>query len=89
MHSNRASHTATLLTNDNVLVAGGYSDDSPDPGMSAELYDPRKGFWSPTGSMSTARDSHTATLLTNGTVLVTGGFGSNGSSLASAELYHP
>ena len=42
-----------------------------------------------TGSLNNARDSHTATLLTKGRILVAGGVASNGSILASAELYDP
>src|SRR5437868_6761611 len=76
----RANHTATLLPNGKVLVAGG-------AGTSAELYNPASGTWSPTGSLVTARGFHTATLLPNGKVLVAGGLGDE--LLASAELYDP
>src|SRR5438477_55243 len=62
----RAFHTATLLPNGKVLVAGGFNGASL-PG--AEIFDPATGTWTPTGSMSTARDSHTATLLANGKIL--------------------
>jgi N-acetylneuraminic acid mutarotase len=86
----RENHTATLLSNGKVLVAGG------DTGVavnlrSAELYDPASGTWTATGSLATARGKHTATLLPNGKVLVVGGHGNNGNSdvLASAELYDP
>ena len=81
----RYFHTATLLPNGKVLVAGGL-DSSINPSASAELYDPASGSWSPTGSLNTARDLHTATLLPNGKVLVAGGFGNSG-ILTSAELY--
>ncbi len=64
-------HTATLLPNGKVLVAGGFG--SSGPLASAELYDPATGPWSPTGSLATARYVHTATLLPNGKVLVAGG----------------
>ena len=47
------------------------------------------GTWTPTGSLTTPRGGHTATLLANGRVLVTGGESSNGTILASAELYNP
>ena len=40
-----------------------------------------------TGSMATGRELHTATLLPSGKVLVAGG--TNGSALASSELYDP
>jgi len=71
----RAYHTATLLPNGKVLVAGGYYYDLniSGPVASAELYDPATGIWSFSFSLSTARDFHTATLLTNGTVFITGG----------------
>src|SRR5437868_7051110 len=77
----RNGHTATLLPNGKVLVAGGQNGNSIL--TSAELYDPASGTWSATGSLATARAFHTATLLPNGKVLVAGG-GNN-----SAELYDP
>src|SRR5436190_4185354 len=67
----RFHHTATLLPDGRVLVAGG--EDRLYALASAELYDPATGTWSDTGSLNTARDSHTATLLPNGMVLVVGG----------------
>ena len=67
----REVHTATLLPNGKVLVAGGV--DSRGPLASAELYDPTSGTWSATGSLATGRFLHTATLLPNGKVLVAGG----------------
>ena len=78
----RGSHTATLLRNGKVLVAGGYNDNFT-PLRSAELYDPVSGTWTTTGNLQTARVNHTATLLRNGKVLVAGGAGT------SAELYDP
>jgi hypothetical protein len=85
MTNARYFHTATLLPNGRVLVAGGVGTNGPL--SSAELYDPASG-WAGTGSMTNARTYHTATLLPNGLVLVAGGFG-NGSVLSSAELYNP
>lgn len=80
----RYGHTATLLPNGKVLVAGGGLGGR----NTAELYDPATGMWSSTGNLGVARTSHTATLLPNGQVLVTGGL--NGSTvLAGAELYNP
>src|SRR6478736_1712490 len=57
----RSGHTATLLPNGKVLVAGGFDGNSIL--RSAELYDPANGTWSATGSLASARAYHTATLL--------------------------
>jgi hypothetical protein len=84
----RNSHTATLLQNGMVLVAGG-TDSHAHELASAELYDPASRTWTVTGSLNTARGRHTATLLQNGMVLLAGGQDINGFSLASAELYDP
>ncbi|MES2932401.1 MAG: kelch repeat-containing protein [Pseudomonadota bacterium] len=86
----RSGHTATLLSNGKVLVAGGFSGDFRTNGAalaSADLYDPATKIWSPAGSLAKARSGHTASLLPNGKVLVVGGFG--GDYLTSAELYNP
>jgi Kelch motif. len=88
----RSDHTATLLRDGKVLVAGGSTYvGSADPMASAELYDPRSGTWTATGSMVTPRSGHTATLLPDGRVLVAGGSTDDGSAVpvASAELYDP
>jgi hypothetical protein len=82
----RYAHTATLLPNGMVLVAGGI-DSGLNALDSAELYDPASGTWTLTGSLNTARYIHTATLLSNGMVLVAGGYSLN--ALDSAELYDP
>jgi len=68
-------HTATLLSDGRVLVAGGYNTSSGILG-SAELYTPndRGGTWLAASDMGTPRDGHTATLLPTGKVLVAGGF---------------
>ncbi len=91
----RHSHTATLLPDGKVLVAGGnaYPRGGGDLAdlSSAELYDPSSGTWTATGSMIEARALHTATLLPDGKVLVSGGYrgGPDGHVLSSAELYDP
>jgi len=84
----RFTHTATLLPNGKVLVAGGYNHLGV-PVASAELYDPASGTWTATGNLGGARGYHTATLLPNGKVLVSGGRDALNVSLASAELYDP
>jgi WD40 repeat protein len=88
MSTGRAEHTATLLPNGKVLIAGGDSCSFINyyqscPLDSAEVYDPVAGTFATTGKMSVTRFFHTATLLGNGKVLITGGHD------ASAELYDP
>ena len=83
----RIKHTATLLPNGQVLVAGGGSHGIL---ASAELYDPATGMWTFTHRLLARRIDHTATLLPNGQVLVAGGFSElSRTLLASAELYDP
>jgi hypothetical protein len=71
----RSSHTATLLPNGKVLVAG----DNGAAAQSAELYDPATGSWTVTGNSLSLHSFDMATLLPNGKVLVTG----------IVELYDP
>jgi N-acetylneuraminic acid mutarotase len=89
----REEHTATLLRNGNVLIAGG-TDGRGKTLASAEVYNPATNRWTPAGPMLTARLDHTATLLQSGKVLVAGGLEAAvpfvpSSPLASAELYDP
>ena len=82
----RIGHTATLLANGQVLVAGG-EDSQSNHIAAAELYNPATGTWTVTGSLATPRIDHTATLLANGEVLVAGGVSST--YTATAETYNP
>jgi len=66
-----AYHTATLLENGMVLVAGGIDLSGFSP--TTELYDPASGTWTTTGKLNRKRFSHTATLLQNGAILIAGG----------------
>jgi hypothetical protein len=98
MNTPRFSHTATLLADGRVLIAGGITRDARTgvfiTESSAELYDPRTGKFTATGNMTTPRYSHTATLLPDGRVLIAGGGayiagGVAVLALTSAELYDP
>jgi hypothetical protein len=90
LNTARYDHTATLLPNGEVLVAGGIGVNGVYASLaSAELYDPRHGKCTVTGSMSVGRTGLTATLLTNGLVLVAGGSDYYVNCYATAELYNP
>jgi pyruvate/2-oxoglutarate dehydrogenase complex dihydrolipoamide dehydrogenase (E3) component len=83
MSVSRANHTATLLKDGTVLIAGGSSSDT------TEIYAPASGTFLPGATMHHARFSHTATLLPDGRVVITGG-GVGGLEidvLASTEIY--
>jgi uncharacterized protein (TIGR03437 family) len=91
MAVNRSAHTMTLLNDNRVLIAGGFSRFGQSPGTpnpkesSAEIFDPVKGTFSSL-SMNQARATHFAALLPDGKVLISGGV--NNTSL-SAELFDP
>jgi len=93
MTSPRAIHTATLLPNGKVLLAGGYNGAPAAPEVpaawnnTAELFDPTSGMFTSLlpNTMTSPRALHTATLMADGRVLLVGGF--NGSAVsATAEL---
>jgi Big-like domain-containing protein/galactose oxidase-like protein len=100
LHQARGFHTATLLNDGTVLVAGG-ANKASDPQciggiVSAEVYDANAVGSTPTGSLNAPRYAHTATLLKNGNVLVVGGFGNTSECQGvgaqaqnTAELYDP
>jgi len=91
----RADHTATLLPDGRVLIAGGMVEN----GVfleSMELYDPRTGSFQPAGTMSSKRVGHSATLLPSGKVLLAGGMaersfegGLHSIMSSTADVYDP
>ena len=83
----RWAHTATLLTNGTMFIAGGllYNTNGNSADTNAcELFNPMTGISSLTAPMQDNRHSHRATLLTNGQVLISGGGGD-----ATSETYDP
>lgn len=86
MTTHRAAHTATLLPDGKVLVAGGFAGGGNSL-ASVEVFAPATNTFASAGNMNASRAGHTATLLPNGKVLIAGG--QNGSYLASAEVYDP
>jgi uncharacterized protein (TIGR03118 family) len=91
MPTARFYQTATLLTNGEVLVAGGVDANGASL-SSAELYDPATRSWKATGSLHEARFAAGATRLADGRVLVAGGdpfFFQATQALSSAEIYDP
>lgn len=79
-----------------VLLAGG-TDWNGNTVSTAQIWDPTTGTVNPTNyPMVQARSQHTGTLIlsgantpNNGKVLIAGGFDSNGTPLATTELYDP
>lgn len=84
----RAAHTATLLPNGKVLIAGGFNGNE-NALSSTEIFDPASNTFSAGPAMHFARQLYSATLLKNGKVLMAGGYGDNDTYLDRAELYDP
>ena len=89
MHTARRGHSATLLSNGKVLIAGGFNDATSSVLASAELYDPATRTFSAASSMNSPRFEYAATSLASGKVLLAGGFSAPSSITNVAELYDP
>jgi hypothetical protein len=87
----RYGHTATLLEDGQVLIAGGdvsiSGNDVPNP--PAELFDPASGTFTAMQPLAVNRLYHTATRLSDGRVLLAGGHlaGRNGRGLRPRDRY--
>ncbi|MEO5920361.1 MAG: kelch repeat-containing protein [Pseudolysinimonas sp.] len=85
----RAAHSATVLVDGAVLIAGGCIIDGCGSATASSFAVTPTGAIE-VGMMGDARDAHTATLFGSGQVLVTGGFSGEGAPpLASAEVFDP
>jgi hypothetical protein len=72
MKTARLAHTATLLPDGRVFVAGGETA-ARDMIAATEIFDPAQGTWSAAPSMPAPRSNHVAVLLRDGRVLLAGG----------------
>src|SRR5437899_1324247 len=70
VHSPRDGHTATLLPNGNVVIAGGENNNQAL--ASSEVYSATTGAWTVTGNLNVARSNASALLLPSGMVLAAG-----------------
>ena len=89
MNVGHCHHTMTTLKNSLLLVVGGGGCGGVQPNGVAELFDPVGRSWSAAGTLATPRGYHAAAPLFDGRVLVAGGFASDGSPIASIEVYSP
>jgi hypothetical protein len=91
----RVCHTATLLKDGKVLIAGGST--AMIYGVShhtAEIYDPERASFTPTGDLTKARSCASAILRDDGTVIVKGGYSRSTTEgaqidLIDSEIYDP
>jgi hypothetical protein len=91
MADSRVLHTATLMNDGKVLIAGGTREGGGGGAAiaSAELYDPATGNFATTGGMYTDRAEHTATLLASGEVLIAGGWNGHAADAADDPPWDP
>jgi hypothetical protein len=86
----KTGHSATLLPDGRVLIAGGWTGASATAAFgSAEIHDPVNGRAAEKVLPAMRRAGHTATQLRDGRVLLVGGVDRGGTELRSAEVFDP
>jgi uncharacterized repeat protein (TIGR01451 family) len=86
MVQSRFGHTASLLLDGRVLIAGGQN--SGGVTASLEIFDPASNVFTPVGMLSAPRTNHAAAVLHDGRVLIAGGSDGNG-ALSSVDIFDP
>jgi len=92
MNVGRGEFATVVLNDGRVLAVGGVTTVGTVtiPLASAEIYDPRTGIWTSTGSMGTPRNDLALVVLRDGRVLAAGGeMDAQGDRSTSAEIFDP
>jgi hypothetical protein len=97
MAARRYLHSAHILRDGRVLVAGGRTCNAAPPTAcdfsqftnTAEVFDPATGTFALTGSMAVPRHTTEATMLNDGRILIPAGFGGPSTGHASADVFDP
>lgn len=88
MLATHSDHAAALLSDGQVLIAGGADEKNEFlAGVTAELFEPASGTFVSTGGLAVPRQFCTTTVLPSGGVLVTGGLVDDYAVTATAEIY--
>lgn len=82
----RAQSGAAVLSNGDVLMAGGLEFDQTVL-STAEIYSPGTGMWTTTGSLARPRAGHSVTAVGDGTVLIAAGYDNSGVHFEDTELF--
>lgn len=91
MQTPRASHTASLLPNGTVLIAGGFAGSGSEsrPYISTEIFDPASGAFHPGPDMTVRRSGHAAVVLKDNRILLACGWSGPSGVTNAAEIYDP
>lgn len=88
MTTARGGHTATILPDFKVFIAGG-EDQRGNVLASTEIYDPTTETFTRAARMTVPREGHAAGALSDGKILIAGGATHGDVALASSEDYDP